>query len=85
MITPYVVEGYLDLAVQEGGFAADEFNLDPLVPTTVRPYHAPWCREGKTTEYQLSEAVAQHFDAERRRGGNRYIGKVRVTIERLEE
>jgi hypothetical protein len=82
-VTPYIVEGYLDLAVQEGGYAADEFNLDPLLPTTVGPYTAPWFR-GETTEYQLSEAVAQYFGAARRRGGNRYIGKVRITIESLE-
>jgi hypothetical protein len=82
MIQPYVVEGYLDLVVQEGGYAADEFNLEPFVVTSLSPYATPF--QDCVTEYQLCEAVAQYFRAKRRRGGNRYIGKVRITIESLE-
>lgn len=71
---PFVVVGKLWLRAQEGGNAGDDWGI---------------CQDRKRgclSDLHLDNMVAKHFKAERiRPSGDRYIGKVRITIESLEE
>jgi len=85
--TKFVVEGDLMLSCQEGGFADDAFVLLDMQPAkgslaelvnTVTNLHL-----GSAS---LANLVAAYFHAERMSPtGNRYIGPVRITIEKLPE
>lgn len=67
----FEIEGHLLLAWQEGDFAQDAFFLGPMRPD----YNVP-----------LDDAIAEFFDVERDHGtGNRRVGRVRITVERLED
>ena len=61
----FVVEGKLVFGCQEGGLAADAWELD---------------------DKDLDDLVAEHFGIEREQyTGNRPIGRVRITIEKLSD
>ena len=84
---PFEIVGDLHLECQEGGFASDAFviqnpNPNQDFPTqlveTITNYH-PNGRE-------LDDLVAEHFDCEREMpSGDRHVGMVRITIERIEK
>ena len=82
----FEIVGDLCLKCQEGGFADDAFVL-----MNPQPYH-PMTRlvEIVTNLHPnakgLDDLVAEHFDCEREMpSGDRHIGAVRITIERIEK
>jgi len=69
---PFAVEGDLWLVCQEGGFACDSFTLKDE-------------NEQLPIGIELDDIVADYFGAGRiLPSGDRHIGQVRITIERVD-
>ena len=81
MTESFVIEGELWLYAQEGGFAADGWELDgdELAEMIVEHFKAKR-RKAPKDAYKLSRE-----DMRRLRAGDVPLGRVRVTIEQLEE
>ena len=85
MTEPFVVEGDLWLYCQEGGFADDAFVLRDSEPDDLYERLANVVSNSHIGSRGLDDLVAEHFGTVRQKGvGNRHIGNVRITIERLE-
>lgn len=84
MTEPFVVAGDLWLYRQEGGFADDAWVLKAYEPN-----FAEQLLNVVSNEHRgfggLDDMVAEHFGIERQRPiGNRHIGRVKITIEKLD-
>jgi len=86
-VEPFEIEGDLHLECQEGSFASDAFILQDEVPeqnfviqlVSAATNMHPFGRE-------LDDLVAEHFGCDQeKRSGNRHIGMVRITIEKIEK
>ena len=84
---PFEIVGDLHLKCQEGGFADDAFILQDPNP---RQDFMTQLVEAATNVHPngrgLDDLVAEHFGCAREMpSGNRHVGHVRITIERVEE
>ena len=84
MTEPLVLRGDLWLRCQEGGFANDAFVFEVREPEDMIEILAGVITNLHLGDLELDDIVAEHFGAERiSPSGNRHIGLVRITIERL--
>jgi hypothetical protein len=81
---PFVIEGDLWLNCQEGGLADDAFVIREREPDGFVEKLASTVTNLHIGTIGLDDAVAEHFGAERiAHYGDRHIGHVRITIERI--
>ena len=84
----FIIDGDLKLSAQEGGLACDAFLLELVEPEMMdytskltRLMSAAGPRLGST---DIAGLVKEHFGASYDRWGDARIGKVRITIEKIE-
>jgi hypothetical protein len=91
----FTAYGDLTLVCQEGGYADDAFELSDPRDVNGEPFPKVEQRDvwysdsGQTirtyyTEPRLADLITQHFGAQRDSIHNRPIGRVRITIERID-
>lgn len=84
--TPFVIEGDLWLKCQEGGYASDAWVLqnEGVEGLTFIEWLRVATSNSHLRDVELDNKLAEHFGAEREGPpGNRHIGRVRLTVERL--
>lgn len=84
MADKFKVEGDLWLYCQEGGFADDAFVLKERDLSSFTDQLAKAVTNIHADSSSLDDMVAAHFKVDRRLGGDRHIGRVRIMIERLD-
>lgn len=83
---PFVIEGDLWLRCQEGGFASDAWVLKQRELEGFTEQLGVAITNIHLGDVELDDLVVDHFGAVRQEGlGDRHIGQVRITIERLKE
>ena len=82
---PLVIEGDLWLRCQEGGFADDAFVFAVVEDPSTLAQLARVLTNIHIGDDGLDDIVAEHFGAQREKPiGDRHIGNVRITIEKVE-
>ena len=81
MSEAFVIEGNLWLCSQEGGFAADAFEVDDKDLDDIVADHFGAARKGLPANAYARENWGVKWE----HVGDRHIGNVRITIERLSD